>query len=210
MGKRVLPSYALFWFNPNWWQLCHIGILSIFFAHLSWRMHRYNFCCNQIHDDGFHSSAFCVHIWKLLLSSLVAPWYWLQAFVCPSCKSFACQFKKCKYIWYWSYWWLYQPSESTSSEPVTYCTVSFPFFTVYHHVNIHRLNKLLFSFSPMLELQHLVVSCCSQNSISLWNVTTTGHLWLIGDVFGRTSKFTSQDWSLPLHAKYERLVLLHH
>ncbi len=55
---------------------------------------------------------------------------------------------------YWSYWWLYEPSESTGSEPVIYRTHSFPFFTVYHHVDILGLNELLFLFPPMLELQH--------------------------------------------------------
>ncbi len=28
---------------------------------------------------------------------------------------------------YWSYWWLYEPSESTGSEPIFYRTRSFPF-----------------------------------------------------------------------------------
>ena len=55
---------------------------------------------------------------------------------------------------YWSYWWLYEPSESTGSEPVIYRTRSFSFFTVYHHVDILGLNELLFSFPPVLELQH--------------------------------------------------------
>ncbi len=54
---------------------------------------------------------------------------------------------------YWSYWWLYEPSESTGSEPVIYRTRSFSFFTVYHHVDILGLNELLFSFPPVLELQ---------------------------------------------------------
>ncbi len=54
---------------------------------------------------------------------------------------------------YWSYWWLYEPSESTGSEPVIYRTRSFSFFTVYHHVVILGLNELLFSFPPVLELQ---------------------------------------------------------
>ncbi len=58
---------------------------------------------------------------------------------------------------YWSYWWLYEPSESTGSEPVIYRTRSFPFFTVYHHVDILGLNELLFSFPPVLELQHSFV-----------------------------------------------------
>ncbi len=55
---------------------------------------------------------------------------------------------------YWSYWWLYEPSESTGSKPIIYRTCSFSFFTVYHHVDILGLNELLFSFPPMLELQH--------------------------------------------------------
>ncbi len=56
---------------------------------------------------------------------------------------------------YWSYWWLYEPSESTGSEPVIYRTRSFSFFTVYHHVDILGVNELLFSFTPVLELQQV-------------------------------------------------------
>ncbi len=36
--------------------------------------------------------------------------------------------------------------------------VAFLFFTVYHHVDILGLNKLLFSFLPMLKLQHQYTS----------------------------------------------------
>ncbi len=61
---------------------------------------------------------------------------------------------KIQWTLYWSYWWLYKPSESTGSEPVIYRTCSFAFFTVYHHVDILGLNELLFSFPPVLELQH--------------------------------------------------------
>ncbi len=61
---------------------------------------------------------------------------------------------------YWSYWWLYEPSESTGSEPVTYRTRSFPFFTIYHymHVNIHRLNELLFRPFPCSNFNKNLVS----------------------------------------------------
>ncbi|KAK0439689.1 uncharacterized protein EV420DRAFT_1169699 [Desarmillaria tabescens] len=44
--------------------------------------------------------------------------------------------------------WLYEPSESTGSEPVTYRTRRFLFFTVYLHVDVHRLNELLLSSPP--------------------------------------------------------------
>ncbi len=52
---------------------------------------------------------------------------------------------------------MYESSESTGSEPVIYRTRSFPFFNVYHHVDILGLNELLFSFPPVLELQQFHV-----------------------------------------------------
>ncbi len=66
----------------------------------------------------------------------------------------SCTSQILKRLRYWSYWWLYEPSESTGSEPVIYRTRSFSFFTVYHHVDILGLKELLFSFPPVLELQH--------------------------------------------------------
>ncbi|KAK0187037.1 hypothetical protein F5146DRAFT_761862 [Armillaria mellea] len=65
---------------------------------------------------------------------------------------------------YWSYWWLYEPSESIGSEPVIYRTRNFPFFTVYHHVDILGLNELLFSFPPVLEIRHCVLRTSVQHA----------------------------------------------
>ncbi len=42
--------------------------------------------------------------------------------------------------------------------PLFTVPVAFLFFTVYHHVDILGLNELLFSFPPVLELQHIMPS----------------------------------------------------
>lgn len=60
---------------------------------------------------------------------------------------------------------LYEPSESTDSEPTTDRTRSFPFFTVSHHVGLLGINKLLFSFSTVLELQHFEPESVSIESL---------------------------------------------